>query len=171
MEITTFSTDIINPTWNQSEGGFRQREGAMPLSTDICVIELNDDVGLVSYMYWCNPDVDQAFIAWWNGTAGCSGYPDDVEIMWSGVQDGFQCTGDNGANCDYGFVTTSTVDSADEDDCMLGADIEQSARILDMCWYSYDDGSDDSRSWTWAPTTTSYDKSKKCRVHKIWLIF
>ena len=57
-------------------------------------------------MYWCDENINQAFVSWWNGTAGCTGHPDEIELMWSTVGD-MVCSGDNGALCDYGFKKLS----------------------------------------------------------------
>ena len=136
---------IVNPTWyDEDNNETRTREGAMPLSSDICMINLENDT-LVSYMFFCDKRSNEAFIAWWEGTPGCqaNGEPTDVARIWSAVDD-YQCTGDNGEQCEFGFVTTANLDIDDE--CELPADIEQSARILDKCWSSSDDGV--VNSWT-----------------------
>ena len=65
-------------------------------------------------MFWCNPDVNEAFLAYWSSVAGCSGYP-SVQRIWSTVDD-FACTGDTKI-MQFGFVTTSNINSSDPDDC------------------------------------------------------
>ena len=144
---------IINPAFNTSDGDYHEQDGAFPLSSELCYVRL-DKNGVSSHMYWCNPDVNEAFVSYWKDAAGCSGFPNATERVWSTVGD-FACTGDNGALCKFGFVTTSEVNSSNPDDCAMGPYIDQSARLLDTCWSSIEKEEDDDGTIL-AQTTLSW---------------